>query len=102
MEGKMKNLRTQYGKELGKVKVSTSSGSNNSTIKVYIPTRKYYDKLHFLGDSITPVKTRRTLGISASFGDPRIVQVGVEEDESLVSQTTFETLKSTKQWKSRC
>ena len=30
MEGKMKNLRTQYGKELGKVKVSTSSGSKNN------------------------------------------------------------------------
>lgn len=68
------------------------------TIKVYIPTRKNYDKLHFLRDSITPVKTRPTLRISASFVDPRIVQDG----ELLVSQTTFETLKSTKQWKSRC
>ena len=70
---------------------------------VYIPTRKNYDKLHFLRDSITPDKTRPTLGISASFVDPRIVQVGAEEDgESLVSQTIFETLKSTRQWKSRC
>ena len=42
----MKNLRTQYGKELGKVKASTSSSSG--TIEVYIPTWKYYDQLHFL------------------------------------------------------
>lgn len=91
----MKNLRTQYGKELGKVKASTSSGSG--TIEVYIPTWKYYDQLHFLRDSITPVKTRPTPGISGSLADPRLVQVAVEEDEeSLVSQTTFETPKSAK------
>lgn len=91
----MKNLRTQYGKELGKVKASTSSGSG--TIEVYIPTWKYYDQLHFLRDSITPVKTRPTPRISGSLVDPRVVQVDVEEDEeSLVSQTTFETPKSAK------
>ena len=91
----MKNLRTQYGKELGKVKASTSCGSG--TIEVYIPTWKYYDQLHFLRDSITPVKTRPTPGISGSLVDPRLVQVDVEGDEeSLVSQTTFETPKSAK------
>ena len=47
--------------------------------------------------SITPVKTRPTPGISGSLVDPRLVQVDVEEDEeSLVSQTTFETPKSAK------
>ena len=91
----MKNLRTQYGNELGKVKASTSCGSG--TIKAYIPTWKYYDQLQFLRDSITTVKTRPTPGISASLGDPRLVQVDVEEDEeSLVSQTTFGTPKSAK------
>ena len=89
----MKNLRTQYGKELGKVKASTSSGSG--TIEVYIPTWKYYDQMHFLRYGITPVKTRPTPGISGSLVDPRLVQVDVEE-ESLVSQTTFETPKSAK------
>ena len=46
----MKNLRTQYGKELGKVKASTSCGSG--TIEVYIPTWKYYDQVQFLRDSL--------------------------------------------------
>ena len=64
---------------------------------MYIPTWKYYDQLHFLRDSNTPVKTRPTPGISGSLVDPRLVQVDVEEDEeSLVSQTTFETPKSAK------
>ena len=64
---------------------------------MYIPTWKYYDQLHFLRDSITPVKTRPTPGIYGSLVDPRLVQVDVEEDEeSLVFQTTFETPKSAK------
>ena len=104
----MKNVRTQYGKELGKVKASTSSGSG--TIEVYIPTWKYYDQLYFLIDSITPVKTRPTPGICASLVDTRLVQVDVGEDEeSLVSQTTSETPKLAKsvakihkKWKTRC
>ena len=91
----MKNLRTQYGKEVGKVKASTSCGSG--TIEVYIPTWKYYDQLRFLRDSFTPVKTRSSPGISASLVNPRLVQVDVEEhEESLVSQTTFEAQKSAK------
>ena len=49
------------------------------------------------GYGITPVKTRPTPGISGSLVDPRLVQVDVEEDEeSLVSQTTFETPKLAK------
>ena len=61
IKGKMRNLRTQFGKELGKVKVSISSGAG--TNEVYTPTWKYYEQLQFLRDSITPVKTKPTPGV---------------------------------------
>ena len=57
----MRNLRTHYGKELGKVKASISSGAGAAD--VYIPNWRCYEQLHFLRDSITPVKTRPTPGI---------------------------------------
>lgn len=64
---------------------------------MYVPTWKYYDQLHFLRDSITPVKTRPTPGVSGSLVDPKLIQIDSEEDdESPVSQPIFETKKSSK------
>ena len=60
----MRNLRTHYGKELGKVKASKHSGAG--TNQVYVPSWKYFLQLDFLCDSITPVKTRPTPGIAAT------------------------------------
>ena len=57
----MRNLRTQFGKELGKVRASKVSGT--STSNVYNPTWKWFSLLVFLIDSITPVKTKPTPGV---------------------------------------
>ena len=54
-------MRTQYGKELGKVRASVASGAGTNS--VYEPTWRFYDSLHFLRDSITPVKTKPTSGV---------------------------------------
>lgn len=58
---KMRNLRTQYGKEMGKMKSSKVSGSGTGDI--YLPTWKWFQSLNFLKDSISPVKTRPTPGV---------------------------------------
>ena len=52
------NLQTQFGKELGKVKSSISSGAG--TNEVHTPTWRHYEQLQFLRDSIIPVKTKPT------------------------------------------
>ena len=57
----MRNLCTQFGKELGKVRASKVSGT--STSNVYNPTWKWFSLLVFLKDSITPVKTKPTPGV---------------------------------------
>ena len=61
IKAKIRNLRTQYGKELGKVRASVASGAGTNS--VYEPTWRFYDSLHFLRDSITPVKTKPTSGV---------------------------------------
>ena len=61
LKAKMRNLQAQFGKELGKVKASISSGAG--TNEVYTPTWRYYEQLQFLRDSITPVKTKPTSGV---------------------------------------
>ena len=61
IKAKLRNLRTQYGKELGKVKASVVSGAGTNS--VYEPSWRFYDSLHFLRDSITPVKTKPTSGV---------------------------------------
>ena len=61
IKAKIRNLRTQYGKELGKVRASVASGAG--TNRVYEPIWRFYDSLHFLRDSITPVKTKPTSGV---------------------------------------
>lgn len=58
---KMRNLRTQFGKEIGKMKSSKVSGSG--TGEIYQPTWKWFKSLDFLKDSISPVKTRPTAGV---------------------------------------
>lgn len=57
----MRNLRTQFGKEMGKVKSSKVSGTG--TGDVYIPAWKWFKELDFLRDSISPVKTKPTPGV---------------------------------------
>lgn len=57
----MRNLRTQFGKELGKCKASVSSGAGSN--EVYTPTWRYYEQLQFLRNSITPMKTKPTPGV---------------------------------------
>ena len=57
----MRNLRTQFGKELGKVRASKVSGT--SALNVYNPTWKWFNVLVFLKDRITPVKTKPTPGV---------------------------------------
>ena len=57
----MRNLRTQFGKEVGKMKTSKVSGSG--TGEIYTPSWKWFTLLEFLKDSISPVKTRPTPGV---------------------------------------
>ena len=59
-------MRTQYGKELGKVRASLASGAGTNS--VYEPAWRFYDSLHFLRDSITPVKTKPTSGVPEARG----------------------------------
>ncbi|CAB4038862.1 Hypothetical predicted protein [Paramuricea clavata] len=61
IKAKIRNLRTQYGKEMGKVRASVASGAGTSS--VYEPSWRFYNSLHFLRDSITPVKTKPTSGV---------------------------------------
>ena len=58
---KMINLRTQFGKEMGKMK--SSKVSSSGTGEIYQPTWKWFKSLDFLKDSISPVKTRATPGV---------------------------------------
>ena len=70
----MRNLRTVFGKEMGKVKSSKVSGT--STGDMYIPAWKWFTALDFLRDSISPVKTKPTPGVSCN-DEPDVV----DEDE---------------------
>lgn len=92
----MRNLRTQYGKELGKVKASTLSGAGAAD--VYIPNWRCYQQLHFLRDSITPVKTRPTPGIPGSSTlDLDLTHSEFEnDDEENAGFATLETVKPVK------
>ena len=98
----MRNLRTQYGKELGKVKASKPSGSGTNDI--YMPTWRCFELLHFLRDSITPFKTRPTPGIAVIQGEPELIKdteistdsEGEENKGFLYNPTAFETMKSAK------
>jgi hypothetical protein len=61
IKANIRNLRTQYGKEMGKLRASVASGAGTSS--VYEPPWRFYNSLHFLRDSITPVKTKPTWGV---------------------------------------
>jgi hypothetical protein len=63
----MRNLRTHYGKELGKTRASKVSGTG--TKDVYTPSWKWFKMLGFLFDSITPIKTRPTPGVPIPIDD---------------------------------
>ena len=104
----MRNLRTQFGKEMGKVKSSKVSGTG--TGDVYMPTWKWFTALDFLRDSISPVKTKPTPGVpvvSIDEGDEENVEpksdTGVDEGEGdllgtrkLPSQLTKQNKNHTK------
>ena len=68
----MRNLRTQYRKELGKVKASKASGSGTNDI--YMPTWRCFELLSFFYDSITLVKSRPTPGIVIIQDEPEVIQ----------------------------
>lgn len=63
----MRNLRTHYGKELGKTRASKVTGTG--TKDVYTPTWKWFKMLGFLSDSITPIKTTPTPGVPIPIDD---------------------------------
>ena len=78
----MRNLRTQFGNDLGKVKSSISSDAG--TNEVYTPTWRHYEQLQFLRDNITPVKTKPTPGvclIEEDNGDNNTVDSEDENDD---------------------
>ena len=90
----MRNLRTQFGKEMGKVKSSKVSGTG--TGDVYTPSWKWFTTLDFLKDSISPVKTKPTPGVPICIDgneenqEPAnyAVDVGEEGDKELGTSKT--------------
>lgn len=74
----MRNLRTQYGKEHGKMKSSKVSGTGSGD--VYSPSWKWFTSLEFLHDSISPVKTRPTPGV------PSVTIPEDDENGEVISQ----------------
>lgn len=76
-----------------KVSIACRAGTN----EVYSPTWRHYEQLHFLRDSITPVKTRPTTGVSIISLEPEVIpSVSDEDDENdeLVLNPTPKSAKS--------
>ena len=74
----MRNLRTQFRKELGKVKSSISSGAG--TNEVNTPTWRHYEQLQFFRDSIIPVKTKPTPGVCLIEDNADSITVDLEDE----------------------
>ena len=81
IKAKIRNLRTQYGKELGKVRASVASGAGTNS--VYEPAWRFYNSLHFLRDSITPVKTKPTSGVPVVASEPASSEVTLAPGENI-------------------
>lgn len=74
---KINSLRTNYKKELKKVKASYKSGTG--TVNIYVPPLWYYNELNFLQDQEVPVDGSFTIILQCKDETQDDVDVSINE-----------------------